>query len=303
MKLDSRNKKLVKVESNIWYDKERNVYRVHMGYNRKYFDGCAEDIEYNTYEQARDSLKEIRDIVAQNKMTKLRRIALEKELEEIKKLDDHPFPFNALEITMSEEEITNIPLSLIDDVEKLIMNSDVIKPRELDCFLKHFRDGITLEEIGKQLEVSRERVRQLCWLACKKLKHLILNYDKMVERERKLQQEKEQMEKLEEHRREIIEIFRQSGVYNEDMVIEFGTVEVCPSESSYLKQTLNTTIEEMDLSVRSFNCLRRAGIQTLEDLTKHTENEMYKVRNLGKKSLREIKEKLLGFGLSFKDEE
>lgn len=303
MKLDSRNKKLVKVESNIWYDKERNVYRVHMGYNRKYFKGCAENIEYNTYEQAKGGLKEIRDIAAQNKMTRLKRIALEKDIEELKKLDDHPFPFNALEITMSEEQITNIPLSLIDDVGKLVMNSDVIKPRELYCFLKHFRDRITLEEISKQLKVSRERIRQLCWLACKKLKHLILNYDKMVEREIKLQQEKEQMEKLEEHRREIIEIFRQSGVYGDDMVIEFGTVEVHPSESSYLKQTLNTTIEEMDLSVRSYNCLRRAGIQTLEDLTKHTENEMYKVRNLGKKSLREIKEKLLGFGLAFKDEE
>ena len=63
----------------------------------------------------------------------------------------------------------------------------------------------------------------------------------------------------------------------------------------------NFTIEELDLSVRSYNCLKRAGIQTILELTDRTEEDMMKVKNLGKKSLKEIKEKLAGYGLSFKD--
>ena len=61
------------------------------------------------------------------------------------------------------------------------------------------------------------------------------------------------------------------------------------------------TIEELDLSVRSHNCLKRAGIATVLELTDKTEEDMMKVKNLGKKSLKEIKEKLAGIGLSFKE--
>ncbi|MBR0439849.1 MAG: DNA-directed RNA polymerase subunit alpha [Bacilli bacterium] len=63
----------------------------------------------------------------------------------------------------------------------------------------------------------------------------------------------------------------------------------------------NFTIEELDLSVRSYNCLKRAGIQTILELTEKSEEEMMKVKNLGKKSLKEIKEKLISYGLSFRD--
>ena len=61
------------------------------------------------------------------------------------------------------------------------------------------------------------------------------------------------------------------------------------------------TIEELDLSVRSYNCLKRAGIATVLELTDRTEEDMMKVKNLGKKPLKEIKEKLIAIGLSFKD--
>lgn len=60
------------------------------------------------------------------------------------------------------------------------------------------------------------------------------------------------------------------------------------------------TIEELDLSVRSYNCLKRAGIQTVLELTQTTEEDMMKVRNLGKKSLKEVKDKLAEYGLSFR---
>ena len=66
---------------------------------------------------------------------------------------------------------------------------------------------------------------------------------------------------------------------------------------------LEKTIEELDLSVRSFNCLKRAGINTVADLTQKTEEEMIKVRNLGKKSLEEVELKLKELGLSLKENE
>lgn len=70
------------------------------------------------------------------------------------------------------------------------------------------------------------------------------------------------------------------------------------------EKPLDMTIEELDLSVRSYNCLKRAGINTVQELTQKTEEEMMKVRNLGKKSLEEVKQKLeaLGLGLKKTDE-
>ena len=65
---------------------------------------------------------------------------------------------------------------------------------------------------------------------------------------------------------------------------------------------LDRTIEELDLSVRSYNCLKRAGINTVHDLTEKTEPEMMKVRNLGRKSLEEVKVKLADLGLGLKND-
>ena len=72
-----------------------------------------------------------------------------------------------------------------------------------------------------------------------------------------------------------------------------------PEEDKH-KKVLDMNIEDMDLSVRSFNCLKRAGINTVEDLTKRTEDDMLKVRNLGRKSLDEVIAKLHSYGLDLK---
>ena len=76
-------------------------------------------------------------------------------------------------------------------------------------------------------------------------------------------------------------------------------------ESSEVEKgkVLEMTIEELDLSVRSFNCLKRAGIDNVEDLTNRTEGDMIKVRNLGRKSLEEVIQKLASLGLALKKDE
>ena len=68
-------------------------------------------------------------------------------------------------------------------------------------------------------------------------------------------------------------------------------------------KVLEMTIEDMDLSVRSYNCLKRAGISTVEDLTKKSESDLAKVKNLGKRSLEEVAAKLESYGLSLRNDE
>ena len=74
-------------------------------------------------------------------------------------------------------------------------------------------------------------------------------------------------------------------------------------EESKKEKVLETTIEELDLSVRSYNCLKRAGINTVQDLTNKSENDMMKVRNLGRKSLEEVIAKLDSMGLCLSSNE
>ena len=75
------------------------------------------------------------------------------------------------------------------------------------------------------------------------------------------------------------------------------------SVATVKEKVLEMTIEELDMSVRSFNCLKRAGIDTVEDLISRTEDEMIRVRNLGKKSLEEVIAKLHSLGLELKKDE
>ena len=75
------------------------------------------------------------------------------------------------------------------------------------------------------------------------------------------------------------------------------------TEDDKQQQILKMVIEEMDLSVRSYNCLKRANIHTVEDLTKKTEDDMLKVRNLGRKSLEEVIQKLESYGLALREQE
>ncbi len=74
-------------------------------------------------------------------------------------------------------------------------------------------------------------------------------------------------------------------------------------EETQKEKMLEMTIEELDLSVRSYNCLKRAGINTVQELTNKSEPEMIKVRNLGRKSLEEVKNKLHDLGLGLREDD
>ena len=81
-------------------------------------------------------------------------------------------------------------------------------------------------------------------------------------------------------------------------MVELGSLIKDDTADDTVKGT-NMPIEELDLTVRSYNCLKRAGIENVDELTQRTEDEMLRIRNLGKKSFKEIKEKLQAIGKSF----
>ena len=90
-----------------------------------------------------------------------------------------------------------------------------------------------------------------------------------------------------------------AGLPEEIEVTEGGTFN--EPEDDETSKILETTIEDLDLSVRSYNCLKRAGINTVADLVNKTEDDMMKVRNLGRKSMDEVKKKLQELNLSLKE--
>lgn len=85
--------------------------------------------------------------------------------------------------------------------------------------------------------------------------------------------------------------------------LAINTQVMADEEEDTSHKVLDMPIEDLDLSVRSYNCLKRANIQTVQELVSKTEDDMNKIRNLGKKSLKEIKEKITELGLSYKEEE
>ena len=89
-----------------------------------------------------------------------------------------------------------------------------------------------------------------------------------------------------------------------DLTDEVGDVEIMvEKDEDENEKVLDMTIEELDLTVRSFNCLKRAGINTVSELVQHSEDDMMKVRNLGRKSLTEVQQKLAALGHSLKKDE
>ena len=85
-----------------------------------------------------------------------------------------------------------------------------------------------------------------------------------------------------------------------DLTVNVVRVDYNEPEDNSKEKVLEMTIEELDLSVRAFNCLKRAGINTVAELVQRNQEDMMKVRNLGKKSLEEVEQKLIGLGLALK---
>lgn len=164
--------------------------------------------------------------------------------------------------------------------------------REQSVLMRRFQQKMTLEQCGKEYGITRERIRQIEAKALRKLRHptraAMMQAVPKTEMQRQageyadLQKENEWLKKALETLMEKMGVERK--IVSADMV------------------RAEIPIEELDFSVRSYNCLRRAGVYTLQDLAELDESKLMRVRNLGRRSLEEIKAKLAERGIELKGE-
>ena len=259
---------------------------------------------FATLEEARTFKQYYIDCIAKARLQK------KQSMKEFNKNNNHlEYPETLLvQLDITPESYGNYYNEIVPNfetnLEKAMENSN-LNDREIYCLKAYYKELRNLESVGKSLNITRERVNQIIKKAIVKLKHsgkelLIQGKDKF------------ELISLNE-KEEIIKEFKEKIGY--DLIIEWiGNHEITKELLKLCYSIINTyhnrpkgqgetTIEDLDLSVRSYNCLKRCGIHTLNDLTSMTRDGMMKVRNLGKRSLKEIESKLKEIGLSFKENE
>lgn len=216
-----------------------------------------------------------------------------------------PWPYNLL------DDIFNEPFDhvLEPDMEAALMKvlETKLTPREQKAVELYYFEGLTLEETGKHFHFQRERARQIIAKAIRKLRHpgvkrMILFGEEgkiayenacrelnerrrqLDHRESELNHQASQIEKLlEEHNNEII--------HKEEVEEKLKS-----DEYDEVKEYFSDKFEDMDFSVRTFNCLVRSDIRTVRDLKECIRNgNIFRVRNFGKKCYEEVLEKILKY--------
>ena len=260
---------------------------------------------FATLEEARTFKQYYIDCIAKSRLQKKQSMK-----EFIDKTDHLEYPETLLvQLDITPEAFGNYYDEIIPNFNeniKRILDKEMFSDRERYCLMAYYKDVRNLEDIGKSLSVTRERVGQIIGKAVRKLNHST-NRDMLL-------QGKDKFELISlNEKEEIIKEFKEKIGY--DLIIEWiGNHEITEELLNVCHSVINTynnrpkgqgeaTIEDLDLSVRSYNCLKRCGIHTLKDLTSMTRDGMMKVRNLGKRSLKEIESKLKEIGLTFKENE
>ena len=260
---------------------------------------------FATLEEARTFKQYYIDCIAKSRLQK------KQSMKEFNKNNNHlEYPETLLvQLNITPEAFGNYYNEIVPNFNeniKRILDKEMFSDRERYCLMAYYKDVRDLEDIGKSLDVTRERIRQIIGKAIRKLKHPT-NRDMLL-------QGKDKFELISiNEKEEIIKEFKEKISY--DLIVEWiGNHEITEELLNVCHSVINTynngpkgqgeaTIEDLDLSVRSYNCLKRWGIHTLKDLTSMTRDDMMKVRNLGKRSLKEIESKLKEIGLTFKENE
>lgn len=195
------------------------------------------------------------------------------------------------------------PYNLIEDLElepcecfehfnerlEFLLTKLVITDKEEKVIRLYYIDGKTFEEIGKEFYVTRERIRQIQEKAIKKLK-LFKKYfygGKWCLME----------ELAKEEYQKYLETQKSFRTY------ESAKQYILQYESGAFLPIREQKIENLDLTMRTYNCLKRAGIRTIGDLLNFSYYDLIKIRNLGRKSMKEILDKIHDLGLVLKGEQ
>lgn len=165
----------------------------------------------------------------------------------------------------------------------------MLSERERKVIFMRYHDKKNLDEVATEFNVTRERIRQIQNKALRKLMHprrsmywYLDTVDKRIEKEKELSECKLLCIKLRERLK------------------SYETNEAIKDIVNDLKER-SMSIDNLDLSVRSYNCLKRKGVKTIDDLVQLTEDDLMHIRNLGRKSYLEILSKLEERGLSLKE--
>lgn len=205
-----------------------------------------------------------------------------------------PYPYNLLSVIYGEAEVIPIepehdaPADFYGSMEYMIAT---LSPRERDILHLWYAHGMTLREIAAQYEVGQERVRQIEAKAIRKLRHPTrLQYIKtgvqgMIRNACARVQESAYQQGLQEGKASMI------------AELNGGNDESLSPENS----ALICTIAELDLSVRAYNCLIRAGYKTVADIMAAGRDKLMRTRNLGRKCYDEVCAKLESLGLDVKE--
>lgn len=201
------------------------------------------------------------------------------------------------------------PLDVVETMKYLI--EEFLDPIQINVITLRYRDGMTLEDTGKELGLTRERVRTHEAKAIAKLRRcggwMRFGKDYMISKariEKKIQEDIEITTKLDILERIGVTIpkIRSLVLHGIERSTNPESTEPTPFDV-VTYNGLDTPIEQFDWSVRTFNCLKRAGINTIRDLTRMTETDVNKIRNLGRRGVDEIKETFADSVFRFKEEE
>ena len=219
------------------------------------------------------------------------------------------YPYNLL------EEVFGDQVEWIDDEDHragLDKALSTLTEREQQIIQFRYFEQKTLDETCKQFGVTRERVRQCEAKAIRKLRHparqnmIIFGYEGASEYSGLKNKERELHEResiLKEREERLVNILARLKPILEEMDM-WGENASETKETSIEYSTMKLPIENLDLSVRSFGCLRRAGAFNVEDVVKIVESgKLLHVRNLGRKSAEEIITKLAEYGIDYRDKE
>lgn len=211
------------------------------------------------------------------------------------KINEIDFPDNIIDDLKLDYE------SVIDDFEtKLnVVCSKALTQREQRCITLRYIENKKLEEIAKEFGLTRERVRQIIAKALRRLSRYeyyftygFLKQDELIKAERKkyIDENKDKWDEesamafLQEKGRLFLPKKEEKEYYTIEDIVSY-----------------TTTLEELDLSVRAYNCLKRVGINTIGDVIKYTYEDLLKVRNLGRLSAKEVVQKLADYGFKLKE--
>lgn len=230
--------------------------------------------------------------------------------------NEEGFPYNLwMEIfgEMPEEPIEQ------DQVDGIFEALDSLTQREKDGILYYYRFGMTLEQAGRKFGITRERFRQVIAKGARKLRHssrrLLILYgaegwkarSAYTRRREELNQAMAAMDAefgafvadLQSKREKLSELERSLDAKSEALAVL--AAEVAKRRDAFEQAyggALSLKIDELDFSVRTYNCLARGGCETVEDILNLGRDRLMQVRNLGKKSLNEVVKKLATLGLS-----